>query len=487
MEQDARVGTTTKRLSGLDAAFLALETERSTGHVGGLSILDPSTAPEPLDLARVLRLYGERVPLVPVLRRRLVNLPLGVDQPFWVDDPHFDLAYHVREGALPRPGTDAQLAEYVARLHERPLDLTRPLWESYFITGLSGGRVASYIKIHHAAMDGVSGNDLLGALMDIDPAGRALPPADPFDPPPLPSSWRMTARAASDLARRPVEAVRIAADAARAVPAVLPWAGPLVSRALGRGTHDGELLEANAGRAPHTPLNQDITPHRRLGLASLSLEEIKTVKTAHGVSVNDVVMAICAGVLRSWLLDRRALPEHPLVAMVPVSIRTAPGEGGELGNKVSAMLAQLPTHLEDPVARLHVSHEATRHAKAQQAFIPQGLFDEVADFAPPALMGRAFRAVFGWHILNRVPAFNVVISNIPGPQVPIYFAGATMLAHYPVSIVTDGLGLNITVISYLGRLHFGLLADRALVPDVDEMAAGLQGELDALLGASRPA
>ena len=198
-------------------------------------------------------------------------------------------------------------------------------------------------------------------------------------------------------------------------------------------------------------------------------------------------MAVSAGVLRTWLLDRRALPEHPLVAMVPVSIRTAPGEGGELGNKVSAMLAQLPTHLERPrrpaarVARGHL------RAKAQQAFIPQGLFDEVADFAPPALTARAFRVVFGWHILNRVPAFNVVVSNIPGPQVPIYYAGATMLAHYPVSVVTDGLGLNITVISYLGRLHFGLLADRSLVPDVDEMAAGLQGELDALLAASRPA
>ncbi|MFN8193376.1 MAG: wax ester/triacylglycerol synthase family O-acyltransferase [Nocardioidaceae bacterium] len=478
------MGTTTQRLTGLDAAFLALDTEHSTGHVGGVSVFDPSSAPEPLDLERVLRVYEERLPLVPVLRRRLVSLPWGVDQPYWVDDPDFDLRYHVREGALPAPGTQAQLAAYVARLHERPLDLTRPLWEAYVITGLEGGRVAAYIKIHHAAMDGVSGNDLIGALMDVDPAGRPLPPATPWDPPPLPTPWRMVGRAAGDLARRPVEAARIAADAARAVPGVLPWAGPLVGRLLGRGSPDGELIEANAGRAPQTPLNQDITPHRRLGLASLSLEQVKTVKAAFGVTVNDVVMAVCAGAIRSWLVRHRGLPDHPLVAMVPVSIRTARGDGGELGNKVSAMLAQLPTHLADPVERLRVSHEATRHAKSQQAFIPQGLVDEVMSFTAPALMSRGFRAVFGWHVLNRVPMFNVVISNIPGPQVPIYFCGATLLAHYPVSIITDGLALNITVISYQGELHFGLLADRKIVPDVDRLAADLQVELDALLAAA---
>jgi len=485
------VGTTTRRLSGLDAAFLALETERSTGHVGGLSIIDPSTASEPVDLDRMLRLYAERVPLVPVLRRRLVRLPFGVDQPYWVDDPGFDLSYHVRESALPGPGDDDQLRELVARLHERPLDLDRPLWESYLITGLHGGRVASYIKIHHAAMDGVAGNDLIGALMDLSPDGRDLPPARAWRPPSLPGPWRLTGRAAADVARRPVEAARIAADVARAVPDVLPWVGPavapVVNRVLGRGTPDGELLEATAGRAPLTPFNVDITPHRLLGLASLSLDDVKTVKNAFGVSVNDVVMSVSAGALRSWLLERDALPEHPLVAMVPVSIRAGDDDGGsgkrELGNKVSAMLAQLPTHIADPVARLHVSHEATQHAKSQRAFIPQGLVDEVSDFAPPALMNRAFRAVFGWHVLNRVPAFNVVVSNVPGPPIPIYLAGAQVVAHYPLSIVTDGLALNITVLSYLGRLHVGLVADRRAVPDVQALADGLATELAVLLGA----
>lgn len=481
------MGTTTRRLSGLDAAFLALETERSTGHVGGLSILDPSTAREPLDLDRVLRLYAERVALVPVLRRRLVHLPLGVDQPYWVDDPDFDLTYHVRESALPKPGDDGQLAELVARLHERPLDLSRPLWEAYLITGLRGGRMASYIKIHHAAMDGMAGNDLMAALMDVTPQGRTPPATGPWRPPALPGPWRLVGRAAADLVRRPVEAARIAADVARAVPEVLPWVGPavapVVNRVLGRETDDG-LLEVAAGRAPVTPLNVDITPHRRLGLVSLPLDDIARVKRAFDVSLNDVVMAVSAGVLRGWLLEREALPEHPLVAMVPVSIRTGAADGGELGNKVSAMLAQVPTHLADPVARLRVAHEATQHAKSQRAFLPQALVDEVSDFSPPALTHRAFRAVFAWHVLNRVPAFNVVISNVPGPRVPIYFAGAQLLAHYPVSIITDGLALNITVLSYLDQLHVGLLADRRAVPDVDVMAARMREELAALVAAA---
>lgn len=473
-----------QRLSGLDAAFLALETERSTGHVGGLSIFDPSTAPEPLDLDRILRVYAERVPLVPVMRRRLARLPWGVDQPFWVDDPDFDLTYHVREAALPTPGTLAQLTEFVARVHERPLDQDRPLWEAYFITGLEHGRVASYIKIHHAAMDGVSGNDVLAALMDLSPEGRDLPPPAPWTPAPVPGSWRLGARAAQDLVRRPVEAARLAADVARSAPALVPVVGPWLGRALGRRPSGGEQPLDSAGLLPPaTLLNQTITPHRRIGVGSLSLAEIKSVKNAFGVTVNDVVMSLCAGVIRSWLLDRGALPDQPLVAMVPVSIRDA-GPDGSMGNKVSAMLASLPTHLADPVARLQVSHRATQHAKGQQAALPQGLVDEITDFAPPALMTRAFRAIFGTHIMNRVPAFNVVISNVPGPPVPIYLAGAMMLAHYPVSIVTDGLALNITVVSYLDELHFGLLADRTVVPDVAEMTAHLRDELDLLLAAA---
>jgi WS/DGAT/MGAT family acyltransferase len=472
-----------RRLSGLDSAFLALETAHSTGHVGGLSILDPSTAARSLDLARLQELYAERLPLVPVLRQRLVGLPLGIDQPCWADDPAFDLSYHLREIALPAPGDDRLLAEQVARLHERPLDRSRPLWETYLITGLRDARVGLYIKVHHAAFDGVSGTDLLTVLMDLSPEGRDLPPAPPWQPEALPGQVRLGLRAARGVVHRPVDAVRIVADTARALPRLGPALAPWLGRSLQATSPDGELIDTTAGRAPATPLNRTITPHRRFSTASLSLDDVKTVKNAFGVTVNDVVMALSAGVLRTWLDDRGALPAHPLVAMVPVSIRDESATNSA-GNKVSAMLAQVPTHLADPIARLHLCHEATLHAKGQQAFIPQGLIDEITDFAPPALTSRIARMIFGSHLLNRLPAFNVVISNIPGPPVPVYLAGARLLAHYPLSVVTDGLALNITVISYLGQMHFGLVADRAAVPDVDAMAEQLHAELAVLLEAA---
>lgn len=470
-----------ERLSGLDSAFLALETPHSTGHVGGLTILDPAGADRPLDLARLTQLYAERLPLVPVLRKRLVSAPLGLERPFWVDDPHFDLEYHLREDGLPTPGTDQQLGELVSRLHARPLDLTRPLWEATLITGVAGDRAAIYLKVHHAAIDGVSGAELLGVLTDLDPHGQDLPAPEPWDPPPLPSPVRVGWWAAKDLARRPREVVRIATDTLRAVPRVLPVLAPRPG-----GGDRAEPVDTSAGLAPATPLNVTITPHRRFAFTSVSLEEVKAVKNAFGVSVNDVVMAMSAGVLRSWLLERGALPEHPLVAMVPVSIRDD-SPNALMGNRVSAMLAQVPTHVADPVARLQVAHAASRHAKAQQSVIPQDLFDEVSDFTPPALINRVFKLVFDSHLRSRLPVFNVVISNIPGPGVPMYLGGARVLAHYPVSVVADGLALNITVLSYLGQMHFGLVADRAAVPDVDLMAANLRTELDTLLRAARTA
>lgn len=475
-----------RRLSGLDSAFLALETTHSTGHVGGLSVLDASTAPTPVDLDRLHVLYTERLPLVPVMRQRLVSLPLGLDQPFWADDPDFDLSYHLREIALPAPGDDALLSEQVARIHERPLDRSRPLWETYLITGLRDGRLGLYIKVHHAAFDGISGTDLLTVLMDLSPEGREVPPAPAWHPAALPGAVSLGLRAAGGVVRRPLDAAKIVADTARALPRIGPALSPWLGRSLHPTTPEGELIDTTTGRAPATPLNRTITPHRRFGFASLSLDDVKTVKNAFGVTVNDVVMALSAGVLRSWLDDRGALPEHPLIAMVPVSIRDESSSHAD-GNRVSAMLAQVPTHLADPEARLRLSHEATLHAKGQQAVLPQELFDEVTDFSPPVLTNTIFRMVFGSHLLNRLPAFNVVISNIPGPPVPVYFAGARLLAHYPLSVVTDGLGLNITVISYCGHMHFGLIADRATVPDVDEMAHRLHDELDILLEAAAAA
>jgi diacylglycerol O-acyltransferase / wax synthase len=472
-----------QQLTGMDASFLALETANTTGHVGGLSVLDPSTASEPLTLARLTEVMTERLPLVPVLRRKLLNVPFGLDQPYWIDDADFDIEYHVREIALPRPGSDAQLTEQVSRLHARPLDRTRPLWELYLITGLAGDRAAVYSKIHHAAVDGVSGTELLTVLFDLTPAGREPPAAEPFQPERPPPPPVLAARAAIRLAWRPVQTIRITNELVRLLPTLASPASTLVGEILGLNRGDGAVIATRPGRAPATPFNRAITPHRRFAFRSVDLGTVKTVKKAFGVSVNDVVMAMCAGALRHWLVDHDALPGQPLVAMIPVSVRD-PASQGALGNRVSAMLAPLPTSVTDPGLRLQIVHSATQAAKAQQAEIPQGLVDQISDFAVPALTARAARVVFATGLLHRLPPFNITISNVPGPNVPVYMCGARLIAHYPVSVVTDGQGLNITLVGYLGQLHFGLVSSRELVPDIDKLAGYLPEELALLAEAA---
>jgi diacylglycerol O-acyltransferase len=472
-----------RQLTGLDAAFLALETANSTGHVGGVSVLDPTDAPRPLDLETLTELLALRVPLVPVLRCRLMQVPFGLDQPYWMDDPDFDVEYHVREVALPHPGSDAQLTEQIARLHARPLDRRRPLWEIYLITGLAEGRIAVYTKIHHAAIDGVSGAELLTILLDLSPEGRELPPAEEFVPAAPPHPVVVAARAATRLTRRPVELVKIANGVVRMLPKLAPTISSVVGGTLGLNRGDGSVISSSAGRAPATPFNRPITAHRRVAFRSVDLDTVKAVKLAYGVSVNDVVMAMCAGALRRWLTDHDALPDPPLVAMIPVSVRDASAKSA-MGNRVSAMLAALPTNVAEPGERLKIVHEATQLAKAQQAAIPQGLVDKVTDFAPPALIARAARVVFATGVLHRLPPFNICISNVPGPNVPVYLGGARLVAHYPVSVITDGQGLNITVVGYLGGLHFGLAACRELVPDIDVLAGYLADELGVLAEAA---
>jgi diacylglycerol O-acyltransferase len=472
-----------QQLTGLDASFLALETANTTGHVGGVCVLDPSGAPRPLTLARLTEVLGERLALVPVLRRKLLNVPLGLDQPYWVDDADFDAEYHIREIALPRPGSDAQLTDQVARLHARPLDRSRPLWEIYLITGLARRRVAVYTKIHHSAIDGASGAELLTVLLDLTPDGRDLPASEPFSPARPPSLAMLAALAAARLAWRPVQTVQVTNELIRVLPTLAPALSTFVGGMLGLNRGDGGIIATMPGRAPATPFNKPITPHRRLAFRSVDLGRVKTVKSAFGVSVNDVVMAMCAGALRRWLADHDALPDAPLIAMIPVSVRD-PASQGALGNKVSAMLATLPTNVAEPHRRLEIVHAATQLAKAQQAAIPQGLVDQISDFALPALTARAARVVFATGLLHRLPPFNICISNVPGPNVPVYLCGAKLLAHYPVSVITDGQGLNITLVGYLGQLHFGLVACRELVPDIETLAGYLVDELDLLLKAA---
>jgi len=323
-------------------------------------------------------------------------------------------------------------------------------------------------------------------LLDLTPAGRELPPARPFRPerpPNWPELAALGAKGVARLAWRPVQTVRLTNELVKLLPTLTPVMSTLVGGMLGLNRGDGAIIATTLGRAPATPFNKPITPHRRIAFRSVDLATVKTVKNAFGVSVNDVVMATCAGALRRWLADHDALPSQPLIAMIPVSVRD-PASKGALGNRVSAMLAVLPTNVTEPDSRVQIVHAATRIAKAQQAAIPQGLVDQISDFAPPALTARAARVVFATGVLHRVPAFNVTISNVPGPNVPAYLCGARMIAHYPVSVVTDGQGLNITLVGYLGQLHFGLVACRELVPDIDVLAGYLVDELAVLAEAA---
>jgi diacylglycerol O-acyltransferase len=476
-----------RQLTGLDAAFLAMETRTVFGHVGSVSVVDPSTAPEPLTLERFTRVVESRLPLVPLLRRRLVDVPLGLDQPYWIEDPDFDIEFHVRELALPAPGSHRQLAEQAARLHARPLDRSRPLWEIYLIFGLAGGRAAIYSKVHHAAIDGVSGNDILAALLDLSPEGRALPEPPPRRTERQPSAAELLARSAVSLGRHPLRVARLSVGLLRSAPALVAnpaWPRlPLVDRLLGR---DGDAVLSRPGlRAPRTPFNRSITQHRRWGFASLPLPQIKRVKNALGVTVNDVVLALCAGALRRWLLVHDALPDGPLIAAVPVSVRTSEQEGAH-GNRVSMMLTVLPTQLPGARDRLRAVHEGMRAAKEQHGALPADLLVDVTQFAMPALAGQAARMAARLRLVERASPFNLIISNVPGPNVPLYYAGAELLAYYPLSAIVDGQGLNITAISYRDTLFFGVIACRELVPDVEALTAYLAEELQVLADAVKP-
>jgi diacylglycerol O-acyltransferase len=477
-----------QQLSGLDAAFLAMETPATYGHVGSVCILDPTTAEHPLTLASMTELVESRLHLIPPFRRRLVEVPLGLDQPYWIEDPDFDIEYHVRELALPAPGDDQQLAEQAARLHARHLDRRRPLWELYLIHGLEGGRTAIYTKVHHSAIDGVSGNDILAALLDLSPDGRPTDDVPEWRCDDEPSAWGMLARSAVSLAGHPMRAARLTVSLGRSLPNIAGIAPrpalPIIDRLFPRG--NSAVLSSPGLRAPATPFNKPIGPHRRWAFRSLPFADLKAVKTAGGATVNDVVMALCAGALRRWLIDHDALPDGPLVAAVPVSVRTEEQKGTG-GNRVSSIIAAIPTNLADPAERLQASHEAMRAAKETHGALPADLLADVTQFAMPALAGQAARLSARLRLLERINLFNLIISNVPGPNVPLYYAGYRLLSYYPLSAITDGQGLNITVMSYGGQLHLGLIADRDLVPDLDALAGYMVDELAALTAAVVPA
>jgi WS/DGAT/MGAT family acyltransferase len=483
-----------RQLSSLDAQFLAAEDGRTHGHVSAVAILDPSTTRTgELTLDDVTRVFSERLHLLPPLRWRLVEVPLGLDYPYWLDDRDFDLEFHIRELHLPPPGDLDQLAEQVSRIVSRPLDRSRPLWECYLIGGLEDGHVALLVKLHHALVDGVSGAEILGVLFDVDPEGRDVPPAPPAAADGRPGAVELLGRGLIGVARQPLRALRGLPGTIQHLDTVptlrgVPGVGLLTlvaSRAHRSATRnrDGRVLEAHAGRAPRTTFNARISPHRRVAFCSLSLADVKAVKTANGTTVNDVVVALCTTAIREWLIAHDELPADPLLAMIPMSVRTKE-EQGTFGNRVSVMIVPLATDEADPIERLRRTHEALRSAKERHRAVPADILSRANHLIPPAMFARAARVTAGFAASSRfAPPFNVVISNVPGPPIPIYIAGALQVANYPVSVILDGAGLNLTVLSYQDRADFGLVADRELIPDLPAMIESLQQALAQLTGA----
>ncbi|MGB8501766.1 WS/DGAT/MGAT family O-acyltransferase [Mycobacterium sp.] len=482
-----------KQLSSLDAQFLAIEDGRRTGHVAALAIHDPSTAPNgTLTCATMMDLLNERMHLLPPLRWRLAEVPFGLDYPYWVDDDDFDMTYHVRESALPSPGSDHQLAELVSRLHARQLDRARPLWEMYVISGLRNGYVAVYTKIHHALIDGVSGAEITGLLLDVSPRGRPIPPAEPTTPERQPGSLQMWGRALFGVQRYPIRVLRSLPHALpnleettlSAVPGV-SQAGRLLGRLQRAARPDSHPVIRSPLPAPKTSFNRRVSPNRRFAFGRLELQRVKDVKNAFGVTVNDVVVTICAGAVRRWLLDHKELPEQPLVAQIPVSVRTEE-QAGTYGNHVLMMSAPLHTDIADPAARLKATAAGLGEMKERHRALPADLLCDINHFIPPALFNRAARATFALATSSvGRPTWNVVVSNIPGPQFPLYCGGAQLVANYPVSAIADGLGLNITVMSYDGQVDIGIVADREQVPDVWTLLDGLDLSLTELEDAGR--
>jgi WS/DGAT/MGAT family acyltransferase len=484
-----------RQLTSLDAQFLAVESARTYGHVGGLAVYDPTTAPGgKLEVGDICRLVSERLHLLPPFRWRLVEVPFGLDHPYWIEDPDFDLDFHVRESAVPPPGDDRRVAETVARIFARPLDRSRPLWELYLIQGLADGRVAMLTKVHHSVVDGVSGSEILSVLLDPSPEGRELPPkGDGAQPERVPSELEMLGRGLMGLPMQPLRALRSMPTAlpnltslpgANAFPGVptLTRATSAVRERLGRGGTDPAILEATTARPPKTSFNGRISGHRRFSFGQLSLDTVKAIKNEAVVTVNDVVVALCAGALRDWLKARDELPHKPLVAMVPVSVRTDE-QMGTFGNRVSMMIVPIPTHEADPKRRLQRTHELLRGAKSRHKAVPADLLTDATSFIPPAVASLAARTTM--EVMGRTrPPVNVVISNVPGPRSPLFCAGAKLEANYPVSVVVDGVGLNLTVMSYLDHLDFGIVADRDQVDDVWSLMDGLRHSFDELTEAA---
>jgi diacylglycerol O-acyltransferase len=455
-----------ERLSRLDASFLYLEEPGTPMHVGGLLVLD--TPPGGVDALAAL--VEARLPLVPRYRQRVVEVPGQLANPVWVDDPEFNIDYHVRRSGLPRPGTEAQLLDLVSRLTSRPLDRKRPLWEVYLVEGLADGRVAVITKTHPALVDGLSAIDIGQVLLDVAPDAPAPEPA-PWKPRRPPGGAELVLQALDEYRRRPSSAVETARAAITDVRSTAARLGGLAGGLL-RTARQAVLP------APNSPLNAPIGRQRRVALARAELDDIKTIRKAHGGTVNDVLLNVVTGALREWLLSRG----EPVVAgtsvraLVPISMRD---DDAGVGNRVSSYLVDLPVGEPNPRVRLTRLSYAMRGTAQQGRTVGADSLIALTGFAPPTLHALGARAA---RSLSR-RLFNLVVTNVPGPQVPLYAAGSRMLEVFPVVPLASGQGLAVGMTSYHGRVFFGLNADRDSVGDVDVLADLIEQEVAELVEA----
>ena len=452
------------RLSPLDASFLYLEEPTTPMHVGGVCTFQ--TPESGFDYERLITLISDRINLVPRYRQRVRLVPGRIANPVWVDDESFDVAYHVRRSALPRPGTDEQLAELVGRIMSRPLDRARPLWELYLVEGLENNRFALLTKTHHAMVDGIRAVDLGEVILDPTPEPRETP-VSTWRAQREPSSLELVAGALNEIARSP----RAVVDTVRASAADVQETASAVGRNLVGLT---AALRTLAHPARSGPLNAPVGAARRFGSADVSLADLKKIKNAHGGTINDVVLTAVAGALRSWMMTRGEPIRSSVRAMVPVSVRSA---DASTGNHVAAFLCDLPIGEEDPLIRLERVRFEMDMLKETGQMAGANALVGVAGFTPPTI--HAIGARVGSQLSRRV--FNLVVTNVPGPQFPLYAGGALMLTAYPVVPLSRGQSVSVGLTSYNGGVYFGLNADRDAMPDVDVLAQCIEDAVAELL------
>jgi len=461
-----------KTISGLDGSFLHLETPDTPMHVASLHLFDLPSGYQGDFHADIKRLMRSRLKLAPVFTRKLAPMPLQFANPVWVVDDAVDLDYHVRRVTLPKPGTRAQFEDCAGRLHAELMDRSRPLWQLVVIDGLRSGQAAYYFKVHHAVVDGQSGVMLAQVLFDITPkARRSVAKATAAAEHPGRSEL-----AAAALRHDVGQYVKLVRHLPEVVKTLAGLFGPMPEGVRGS-------LGQNAAFGPKTPLNQPITQGRGFAGASIPLDTLKALATAHEAKLNDVVMALCSGVLRRYLAGRGGIPKKPLIAAMPISVREA--GNAEYTTQATMALVNLNTQIADPVRRLRAIRDAAGAVKAVAKRAKGLMPTDFPTIGVPWVM-HGLATLYGRSGLSKTlpPLANVVISNVPGPQLPLYAAGARMVNYWPMSIVEHGLGLNITVLSYAGAMDFGFTTALNVVPDARELSAALAQSLDELVAAT---